>query len=95
MSLFENVNETNLGKTTNIAEMLKRAWVQKKQSRGKVTSEIKNKKYPVDQLLSLSVKVLIGEHVLDMCTAVCVRGRQTDYREVLIVFRFFSHLSQC
>lgn len=44
MSLFENVNETNLGKTTNIAEMLKRAWVQKKQSRGKVTSEIKNKR---------------------------------------------------
>lgn len=72
--------------------------MQKKQSRGKVTSEIKNKRkkkekskvlYPVDQLLSLSVKVLIGEHVLDMCTAVCVRGRETDYREVLIVFRFF------
>lgn len=77
--------------------------MQKMQSRGKVTSEIKNKRkkekskvlYPVDQLLSLSVKVLIGEHVLDMCTAVCVRGRETDYREVLIVFRFFSHLSQC
>lgn len=74
MSRAQRVKQTNWGKPQTwqkcSSEAEREVLVQKEQSGGKVSSDMKKKRkkrkvsYPVDQLLPLCVKVLIAVHSL-------------------------------